>query len=119
MYYIINITDDKDGMYRGETFMFPVLKRANDIISGKLTLKDELAVNLSKRYDILFEVIESENISYVIKQCAKNIFDAHNSHFLKPVIGVFANGAYNKDLTTYFKSLDILNVEPLTAECKI
>lgn len=116
MYYIINITKDKNDFYKGETFMFPVLCRVDDIVSGHLTLKDKCAENLSKKYDILFEVIESEKISEVIKQCARNIVEAH---FTKPVIGIFNDGKYDKDLTLSFSMLDMNNVEPLTEECKI
>lgn len=116
MYYIINITKDNDDIYKGETFMFPILCRVDDIVSGHLTLEDKCVQNLSKMYDVLFEVIESEKISIVIKECAKNIV---NAHFNKPVIGIFNDGKYDKRLTLSFSDLDINNVEPLLKECKI
>ena len=119
MYYIINITKDNDDIYRGETFVFPVLNKVDDIMSHKLTLNDKCAKNLSKKYDILFEVIESEKISEVIKECAKNIHKAHNRYFMNPVIGIFNDGEYDERLTMAFKDLEINNVEPLTKTCKI
>lgn len=119
MYYVINITKDENDIYKGETFMFPILCRVDDIVSGHLTLDDKCAQNLSKKYDILFEIVKSEKISEVIRQCAKNIIDAHNRYFNKPVIGIFNNGKYDKRLTLSFEDLDINNVEPLLEECKI
>ena len=113
MYYIINITKDNNDIYKGETFMFPIMCRVDDIVSGHFTLNDKCAQNLSKMYDSMFEVIESENISDVIKQCAKNIIE---DHFTKPVIGIFNKGKYDERLTLSFDDLNINNVEPLLKE---
>ena len=51
MYYVINITKDENDIYKGETFMFPILCRVDDIVSGHLTLKssDFKTVNRKKR----------------------------------------------------------------------
>ena len=123
MYYIINITSntDKDKMftnYIGETYMFPILCRVDDIISGHLGLEDKCCQNLTKMYNDLFEKAECDKITTVIDICIGNIIEAHSN---KPVIGIFNKGKYDEKLTLTAEDFSSFKgkFEPLTKECKI
>ena len=121
MYYIINITSNTDKEitnYIGETYMFPILCRVDDIISGHLGLEDKCCQNLTKMYSNLFEKAECDKITTVIDICIGNIIEAHSN---KPVIGIFNKGKYDEKLTLTAEDFSSLKgkFEPLTKECKI
>ena len=116
MYYIINITEEEN-IYKSEIFVFPVINKCAEIISGKLNLDSKICKNLSSEYPDLFEVHKSDKINDIIVDSVKDIIFAHKT---KATVGIFKNGIYNEGLTSYINQLkERCKVEPLDKNCKI
>lgn len=116
MYYIINITEEEN-IYKSEVFVFPVINKYAEIISGKLNLDSKICKNLSSEYPDLFEIHKSEKINNLIVDSVKDIIFAHKT---KATVGIFKNGVYNEELTSDINQLkERCKVEPLDKNCKI
>ena len=122
MYYIINITGnpkpEDTHAQKAEVFMFPVLCRVSDIISGHLTLEDACVQHCSEKYPELFRTPTGFS-NDIIETCVRDIVFAHPT---VPVIGVFCDGKYNKLYTMTADDIAEnihLRIEPLLDECKI